>query len=427
MRFMTAATVKNLPNYAQEDRLREQARIEQEEKEQQKQERKMVSELGLKLFELTEKHRDTNDTEAFKKDFTDVVSTYKDKMSPEMLQMSMKLSEGYYNQRKQDQEYQHLLDTRSEEKADKTRQKADEGLLAQVYGQPGYSTDYAPDATPEELAGQMSPKTFLNYKAAQDAQKAAEAKGLLDREKHDVEMGLKRAQTAKYAKEAAEEANGTVNPNTPKYRAGLLKHVQDSLKNLGEYASQDEIEKAKAVAATEYHATMQGWEKVTDTQTGQRGYLTQDEQFVDIYGTAINQDGPNTEVNPGTKKTTTIKKGPETDFEKALQITGGKGDIQTNEIIVPVVSDQQRDKVLTDLSKNGIVFDAKQEGNSLVVSIRGLNTEKQDNNSSKPIGSSLRGAGSGILDWAKRANQSLLNLKDHSRENPTFDPLILGK
>jgi hypothetical protein len=419
MKFMTPASVQNLPRYLAEDRQRSLLQREEERYTKGQQEKKMVAQFGMELMSVLDSGGDV------KAGLDGLKQKYAGKMTPDMMQLTSNMVQRFKQEQiaQEDRQKQNVLETTGLADAD-----AASRILGQKAGLMGPDSaggdEYSVPVSQQDLLLSMSPRGRLGMtesllgrqdKEAERAQQAKMDQSLLD---------YRAAQTEQLGKPKQTEAptsfrewqlavqnghkgtyeqwvkgdKGSITPGSSEYNLKKLEHIADAEKN---NLTGEDPAKLKAMAATEFDAMMQGWQKVHDPETGRMGYSTP-QGIVDVYGNPVEAapdappPGPDPDKGGGKAEGQGLNFGGDlpsiTDNDQfrgnmgsllgkygvneskavkdALKITKGGFNPENGTIIFKPQNESHMKKVFIELSNSGIKFDAKQnEDGTISVSV----------------------------------------------------------
>jgi len=319
MRFMTAATVRNLPNYLQEDRQQLLMKRAEDEKTKAETEKKLLVNFGVEI-------QDVADNAKTQEDLNAGLSAIKKKyqtmgMTPDMMTMGASLARQFKQDLMTNQDRQIRVDDRNMLLGEKNLAKSDANLLGQIasgkfksYGSEGYEVPGSEDAARAGLTGEGQLR-LLDIMDKKDDRAFKDKERTWKEEDRPLQQELTRAQIAKASRDddsnqVIQDNEGNVSlinkrtgkvintdvkgkttrdpdadpkPNSFKYKAERNKYVNDAVKDL---IGEDQ-NTARQKAATEFDAGMQNWEKVKHPKTGEIGYRLKDGTIIDTMGNVV--------------------------------------------------------------------------------------------------------------------------------------------
>lgn len=316
MKFMTPATVRNLPNYQREDRANLLMTQEAEDKARAEKDKKLLVQFGLDIQDAADK---SSDPDTLNKSLGAIREKYRSMgMTPDMMQMGANLARQFKQDFMANQDRQERKDDRGRLLRKENIAESDVNLLGQIASgniKPMGGDEFMVQATEQDASQGLSGAGQLRLI---DIKNSMEDRGTA-KEDRLLRNKLTNAQIAKTMRndddvQVVQDNEGNVSlvnkvtgevkqtgakgkttrnpdaeplPNSFKYKTEKNKYVLNATKDL----TDDEKDIAKQKYATEFDANMQGWEKVSHPKTGKTGYRKPDGTIVDVYGGVIAKTG----------------------------------------------------------------------------------------------------------------------------------------
>ncbi len=230
MKFMTPASVKNLPHYLAEDRRRSLMKTEEERFQEAKKNKEMAAEIGFKMLKATKEAKDQDDL--FQR-FDQIKAEYGGKVPPETMQVAAGLVQRFGQEKLAQEDRSMQMEDRNRKKFLENQTISDTNILGQIAGadidkaQGGQGvlssggTEYDVPVQKQDLLGQLSGGGMLGYhgmqvdnaKAAAEAQRDAN-KDKFEREKWETEKKVKDALAKKHLADAKRTGTGKTGAST---------------------------------------------------------------------------------------------------------------------------------------------------------------------------------------------------------------------
>ncbi len=344
MPFMTAASVRNLPNYMQEDRIRANERREEQRRQEKEAMKKRFGSFMNEVYTLGESAKSIDDV---KSGFPGIRDRYPD-LTAEMQAAGVKAAMAFK---------QSILDEK--DRAYKEGRRTIE------------------DAQKDELARQTS--ILERLKVDRFPVEAAKKDSLFD-----AQIRAENARTAAANTDneitrlkllQAQRGIPKGRPGSVEYNNAKLEYLSKQLKIMGDAGqlTPEALPMLKMGLSTEFDALQQNWGRVTIKDKGKDvfAYVTPN-GLIDMYGKPI-KERVNTDNSPkSTFQASTFLNNNARKIREVMKITGGAFDRESRAVIFEPESDAHLQKTLKLLDDSGFKFDVKaNEDGTWAISVLG--------------------------------------------------------